>query len=124
MSPTINPPVRSINCGGRAPRARGNRRERELVNLHRAVGVHAERYPASGATRFRNSSHDLDLYIFGRDEAPLLAECKARRSGGGFVQLEKWLANFDVLLLRRNNAFPMVVVPWRVWLRLLERVRR
>jgi hypothetical protein len=124
MKPNTEPPASSIKPGGRAPRARGNRRERELVNLHRAAGIHAERYPASGATQFRNSSHDLDICVFGRDEAPLVAECKARRSGGGFVQLEKWLADFDLLMLRRNNAFPLVVVPWRVWLRLLERVRR
>jgi hypothetical protein len=40
------------------------------------------------------------------------------------VQLEKWLSDFDSLFLRRNNAGPIVVLPWRVWARLLEQVRR
>jgi hypothetical protein len=68
--------------------------------------------------------HDLDLYIFGKDEAPLVAEVKARKNGGGFVQLERWLGEFDLLALRRNNADPLIVLPWRVWAQLLKRVRR
>jgi hypothetical protein len=78
----------------------------------------------SGASRFRGSGHDIDLYPFGREEAPLVAESKARKSGNGFVQLERWLGDYDALFLRRNNADPMVLLPWRVWARLLERVRR
>jgi hypothetical protein len=61
---------------------------------------------------------------FGREEAPLVAECKARKSGSGFVQLERWLGEFDLLALRRNNADPIIVLPWRVWAALLEKVRR
>jgi Holliday junction resolvase len=110
--------------GGRAPRQKGNAIERELVERHKAIGVHAERYPLSGATRFRGSGHDLDLYIFGAEEAPAVCEVKARKDGGGFVQLEKWLGEYDALFLRRNNADPMIVLPWRVWARLLERMRR
>jgi hypothetical protein len=67
---------------GARHRLKGNRIERELVQLHKTLGIHAERYPLSGASRFRGSGHDLDLYIFGADEAPLIAESKARRSGG------------------------------------------
>jgi hypothetical protein len=29
------------------------------------------------------------------------------------VQLETWLADYDCLFLQRNNAEPLVVVPWR-----------
>jgi hypothetical protein len=94
-------------------RRKGNRIERELVQLHKALGIHAERYPLSGASRFRGSGHDLDLYIFGADEAPLIAESKARRSGGGFTTIERWLSEYDVLFLRRNHADPLVVAPWR-----------
>jgi Holliday junction resolvase len=32
---------------------KGAAHEREIVNRHRALGVHAERYPLSGASRFR-----------------------------------------------------------------------
>jgi hypothetical protein len=65
----------------------------------------------------------IDIYTFGREAAPLVAECKARGSGGGFVQLERWLGEYDLLFLRRNNADALVLVPWRVWRRLLTRGR-
>ena len=102
----------------------GNACEREVVDSHRDLGVHAERYPLSGSSRFRGSGHDLDIYAFGTDEAPLVAEVKKRRNGAGFTTLERWLGDYDLLVLRRNHADPMMVLPWRVWARLLERVRR
>jgi Holliday junction resolvase len=109
---------------GAQHRRKGNRIERELVDRHLALGVHAERYPLSGASRFRGSGHDVDIYAFGNEAAPLVAECKARKGGAGFIQLEKWLSDFDLLFLRKNNADPLVLLPWRVWARLLSRVRR
>lgn len=104
---------------GARHRRKGDRIEREIVEAHCAVGVHAERYPLSGASRFRGSGHDIDIYAFGREAAPLVAECKARGNGGGFVQLERWLGEYDLLFLRRNNADALVLMPWRVWRRLL-----
>ena len=109
---------------GARHRRKGNRVERELVQLHKALGVHAERYPLSGANRFRGSGHDLDIYVFGTEEGPLVAEVKSRRSGAGFVTLEKWLGEYDCLFLRRDSAEAMVLLPWRVWAALLARVRR
>jgi Holliday junction resolvase len=103
-------------------RQKGNRIERELVERHKAIGVHSERYPLSGASRFRGSGHDIDIYAFGKDEAPLVAEVKARKSGDGFKQLEQWLGEYDALFLRRNNTTPLVVVPWHVWVHLLKKV--
>ena len=38
--------------GGARHRQKGNRTERQLVDLHKAIGVHAERYALSGASRF------------------------------------------------------------------------
>src|SRR5215467_6603684 len=96
---------------GARHRQKGDRIERELVERHKAIGIHAERYPLSGASRFRGSGHDLDIYPYGRDEAPIVAESKARKNGSGFVQLETWLGEYDALFLRRNNAAPMVVWP-------------
>ena len=110
--------------GGRRSRAKGDRVEREIVSRHAAIGVKAERYPLSGGSRFRGSSHDVDIYAFGKDEAPLVAEVKSRRSGAGFVTLEKWLGEYDCLFLRRDSAEAMVLLPWRVWAALLARVRR
>jgi Holliday junction resolvase len=109
---------------GARHRRKGDRCERELVERHKVLGVHAERYPLSGASRFRGSGHDVDLYLFGREEALLVAESKARKNGAGFIQHEKWFGEYDALFLRRNNADPMVLLPWRVWSRLLEKVRR
>jgi Holliday junction resolvase len=109
---------------GARHRRKGDRLEREIADRHRELGVHAERYPLSGASRFRGSGHDVDIYLFGRDEAPIVAEVKGRRSGSGFVTLERWLGEFDALFLRRNNADPLIVLPWRIWTRLVtERAR-
>src|SRR5215472_1858099 len=98
---------------GAQHRRKGDRCERELVERHKAIGVHCERYPLSGSTHFRGSGHDLNIYPFGREAAPLVAESKARKDGQGFAQLERWLGTYDLLFLRRNHADPMVVLPWR-----------
>jgi hypothetical protein len=108
----------------KSQRDKGTRAEREIVDRHQAIGIHAERYPLSGASRFRGSGHDVDLYLFGRDAAPSVAEVKARKNGSGFTQLEKWLGDYQVLFLRRNHADPLVVLPWSTWAAMLEKVRR
>jgi hypothetical protein len=105
--------------GGRASRDKGARAEREIVERHKAIGVHAERYPLSGSSRFRGSGHDVDIYPFGRDEAPMVSESKSRKNGEGFATLERWLGDYDVLFLRRDRSEPMVLLPWRSWARLI-----
>ena len=104
---------------GRRSRDKGCRAEREIVNLHRALGVHAERVPLSGAAGGRFSG-DVDVYALGRDEGPLVTEVKARKSGAGFVTLEKWLGENDAIFLRRDRAEPLVVLPWATWTRLVR----
>jgi hypothetical protein len=64
------------------------------------------------------------IYAFGTDAAPLVAEVKKRKGGAGFTQLERWLGEYDLLVLRRNHADPMIVLPWRTWAALLTRGRR
>jgi hypothetical protein len=108
----------------KSQRDKGAREERIIVDLHKAINIHAERYPLSGASRFRNSGHDIDIYALGRDAAPFIGEIKSRKSGAGFVQLERWLGEFDVLFLRRNHADPVVVLPWRVWATLLSKMQQ
>ena len=109
---------------GARHRDKGNRVEREIVSRHKVLGIHAERYPLSGASRFRGSGHDIDIYVFGRNETPVVAEVKGRKSGAGFATLEKWLADYDALFLRRDNTDPFVVLPWRVWARILGHTQR
>jgi hypothetical protein len=111
-----------VEMAGRSHRRKGDRVEREIVARHGEIGVHAERYPLSGASRFRGSGHDVDIYLFGTDYAPLTAEVKARKGGAGFATLENWLGEYDVLFLRRDNADPMVLLPWRVWVQLVKRL--
>ncbi len=105
--------------GGKRSRAKGDRIEREIVARHKTIPIHAERVPLSGAARYQGNPADVDVYAFGRDEAPLVSEVKARKNGSGFVTLERWLADNDALFLRRNGADPLVVLPWSTWARLL-----
>jgi Holliday junction resolvase len=109
---------------GRGHRQKGDRIEREIVDRHSAMGIHAERYPLSGASRFRGSGHDVDIYLFGSDEKPIKAEVKGRKNGAGFVTLENWLGDYDALFLRKDRTDPMVLIPWRGWAHLVERVRQ
>jgi hypothetical protein len=109
---------------GARHRQKGTRLEREIVARHKALGIHAERYPLSGASHFRGSGHDVDVYALGENQPPLVAEVKARATGAGFAVLEKWLGNYDALILRRDRADPLVLLPWRVWARILGEVRR
>jgi Holliday junction resolvase len=108
----------------KSQRDKGQRIEREIVDRHGELGVHAERYPLSGASKFRNSGHDIDLYIFGKHEPPAVAEVKSRKASGGFTTIERWLGEYDALFLRRDRADPMVLLPWNTWVALLEKIRR
>lgn len=109
---------------GKASRDKGSRRERQIVDLHKAAGIRAERVPLSGAMKFRNTaSTDVDVYARGDQEAPFVCEVKARASGEGFKTLEAWLGEADALFLIRDRAAPMVVVPWDRWLELLAKAR-
>ena len=105
----------------KSQRDKGLRAEREIVDRHKVINISAERYPLSGASRFRGSGPDIDLYPFGRDAAPLVAEVKSRKNGSGFTLLEKWLCDYQALFLRRIRADPLVVLPWSTWVALLEK---
>ena len=64
---------------GKFSRDKGARRERELVDLFKSWGLHAERVPLSGAAKGRFSS-DVDVYRIESD-CPLCGEVKARADG-------------------------------------------
>jgi hypothetical protein len=85
------------------------------------LGAKAKRVPLSGAARYQGNRSDVDVYAFGPDAAPLVCEVKARSNGEGFATLERWLGDADALFLRRDRAEPLVVLPWRVWARMVER---
>ena len=106
----------------RMERDKGARIEREIVTRHKALGVFAKRVPMSGASAYTHDA-DVDVYPWGQEAGALVAELKARGSGEGFKTLERWLADNDLLFLWRDRQQPLVVVPWRVWERILEKVR-
>ena len=106
---------------GKPSRDKGMRAERDIVNRHKRIDVHAERVPLSGAAGGRFSG-DVDIYLFGESEAPLVSEVKARKNGAGFKTLEGWLGENDLIFLRRDRADPMVVLPWSTWVRILARI--
>lgn len=91
---------------GKRSQSKGGRREREAVKLLEKFGWRARRQPYSGAKQ--DWPHDLQARIELPDGTShdLNVEVKARANGGGFTQLERWKADADVLMLRRDNA------PW------------
>jgi Holliday junction resolvase len=105
-------------------RDKGSRIEREIVAAHAELGIAGERVPLSGAARYRGNGADVDLYVFGPDQAPIVCEVKARASGEGFATLERWLGDADALFLRRDRADPLVVLPWQTWARLVPGMAR
>ena len=56
---------------GAKHRQKGDRAEREIVDLHKAMGVYAERYPLSGASRFSGPVMTSIIYALGREAGPL-----------------------------------------------------
>ena len=91
--------------GGRSPRAKGNRVERELVALLQRAGIAAERVPLSGAARGRFGG-DVSVPILGVDRR---IEVKCR--GHGFREIYKWLAGVDFLIVRADRRELLVVAP-------------
>jgi hypothetical protein len=51
--------------GGARHRRKGDRCERELVERHKALGVHAKRYPLSASIRCRGQSTQSPRYLLG-----------------------------------------------------------
>ena len=98
----------------RSQRDKGARAERNIVAMLEEAGIHAERVPLSGASRYQGNGTDLDWYARGKDHAPLVCEVKARGNGEGFKTLERWLADADALILKRDRQDPLVVIPWRI----------
>ena len=96
----------------RRSRLKGSEGEREVVQLHRAMGIHAERVPLSGAMAYRGNGENVDVYAFGRDEGPLAPQVKRQATDAGWrefrtAETREW-QGFGALTLRYREA-----VPWR-----------
>jgi Holliday junction resolvase len=91
-------------AGGRSPKRKGTRVERELVNLLLELGFVCSRVPLSGAAGGAWSG-DIHLELLGRI---LKVEVKARRE---FATLHRWIAKADLLLLKADRQPALVVLP-------------
>lgn len=93
--------------------AKGYRLENWLVKALQGLGLTARRQPLSGAYGTSVGAEDLrgDV-VFHVGPERFSVECKSRSTGGGFVQLEKWIAGHDCLVLKRDRQQPMVVLTW------------
>ena len=91
--------------GGRSPKRKGTRVERELVNELAALGLPCHRVPLSGAAGGQWSS-DIHVPLLGRTRR---IEVKAR--GNGFRQLYAWLEGADLLVLKADRCDPLAVLP-------------
>jgi hypothetical protein len=107
---------------GKMERDKGNRVEREFVNWLKEHGIHAERVPLSGATRYQGRDHDVDIYPWGTGGRTLHGEVKARREGAGSTLLRRWLGERDFLVLHEDRESDLVVVPKSTWLALLKTI--
>jgi hypothetical protein len=110
---------------GKRSVVKGGRVEREIVKLHKVIGVHAERVPLSGSMRYQGNGEDLDIYPWGRDAPPLCCQVKALNGPRGTKGILDALGEADALFLRYDAEpgypapAPTVVVPWATWERLM-----
>ena len=92
---------------------KGQRIEREVVNMLIEAGIAAQRVPLSGAA---GGLFGGDIVIAGQ----YTAEVKARKNGAGFIQLERWMKGRDALILKRDRQPPMVVIEFDTYTALLN----
>ena len=89
---------------------KGTRVENEIVKLFKKEGFKARRQPLSGA--IQDFPHDVRVAdLFGGTTI----EVKARKSGEGFTQLDKWKGSADLLILKRDFKEPMVYMSWNLY---------
>lgn len=98
---------------GNSAKRKGDRVEREIVQLHQKIGVSAQRVPLSGAAGGRFAG---DVWI-----NDMKGEVKARAEGSGFKTIERWLGDNDLLFLRRDRKSPLVVMPWNTYKELIKK---
>jgi hypothetical protein len=101
--------------GGRGPRRKGNRVEREVLAILKEAGLEAKRVPLSGSAPGYPGDLEVELPGLGR----VLVEVKARRKVG----LEAWLEGRGLLVLKPDRRPPLAVMPLEALLRLVRAVK-
>src|SRR5262249_29616911 len=95
---------RANMSGGRSPKRKGGRVERELVRLLLEHGLVCARVPLSGGLGGVWSG-DIHLELLGRTYR---VEVKSRAR---LATLHRWLSAADLLLLKANRLQPIAVLP-------------
>jgi hypothetical protein len=98
--------------GGRGPRRKGDRVEREVLALLKEAGLEAKRVPLSGSAPGYPGDLEVELPGLGR----VLVEVKARKRVG----LEAWLEGRGLLVLKADRRPPLAVMPLEALLALIR----
>lgn len=96
-------------------RNKGDREERDVVNLLRSLGISCERTLESG--KRPDGSNTWDITIFPNPDSIMRGECKVRADG--FKQIYDWLKN-DFLTIRADRKERLYVIPERFFIKLLK----
>lgn len=88
----------------KAQRDKGNRFERQIVNLLKDSGIDAKRIPLSGATWLKG-----DLLI-GNEVAEL------KKRGNGFKQIYEWIQESRYLIVAADRKEPLMVMRLKDWI--------
>jgi len=91
---------------GKSQRDKGNRNERQLVNIFRAYGIDAKRVPLSGSAE--GFKGDIIANIQGQ---AWRIESKVR--GNGFKRIYGWLDGNDALVVKADRQQALMVMPLR-----------
>jgi len=83
-----------------------------------AEGIPAERVIGSGMF---GGKYTGDVVIPNIEHPEFVCECKKRKDGAGFVVLEKWMKDKDVMFLARDRQESMVVLSWTTYIKLMKK---
>jgi hypothetical protein len=101
--------------GGKGPRRKGNRVEREVLALLKEAGLEARRVPLSGSAPDYPGDLEVEVPGLGR----VLVEVKARKR----LALEAWLEGRGLLVLKPDRRPPLAVLPLEALLALIRAVK-
>ncbi len=100
--------------GGKGPKRKGSRVEREVLALLKEAGLEARRVPLSGSAPGYPGDLEVVLPGLGR----VLVEVKARKR----LALEAWLEGRGLLVLKADRRPPLAVMPLQALLALIKAV--
>lgn len=98
---------------GRSCKDKGSRFEREVVAAFLAGGIFAERVPLSGAA---GGSFGADVDVTLPNRGIKKFECKSRARA--WQDLYNYLRDNFALVIKRDNAKPLVVLPLKTFVEL------